>query len=332
MTIGHQAGALGVPMKVHTQRSIGKPVTGSMDEQIKLEIARKEAKARQREPISQQPTISTEDARELVAGLDLRIEQLAGCIDEGKATLESIKESLDPRIAKLTELIPTTKEGQSEITHITKGKYQKIWGKTPPANIVTKGGQVRWEYALDTIAQELHLEGKAQTEGKNPDEYLKGLIEEAKDTKELIRATDLEVRSDESTLKALEKLKGSIKGRVGKTTTETLLRSLAKPTLKGKPKPVRKAEKMLASVAQALIEKTQAKRTSMAIVIDNAKLAKRVVPMSKVELWAKQPNRYDILRVDTPRRHSPKIGIFTDRRGERLSRRYHRGWKRAKFM
>lgn len=321
ITTGEQTGMLGVPQKVHTQKSRGKPVTASMDAQAKLQQARAEAA----------PTLSREHIDEIVAGLGLRIDELDERIYRGQATLEGIKESLDPRIAKLTALIPATKEGRGEITHITKGQYRKAWGREPKQVILTADGKrVRWEYALDEIAQELRLEPIAQAQGRNPDEYLKGLIEDAQDTKELIRATESEISSDEATLKAIEKLKDDIKGRAGKTTTTTLLQSLAKPTLKGKPKPARKAEKMLAGVAQALIEKTQAKRTTTAIALDNALLAKRVVPMSKAGIWAKTPNRCDIRGVDTPRRQASKTGVFTDRKGERLSRRYHRGWKRVK--
>jgi hypothetical protein len=322
--VAHQAGALGVPMKVHTQKSIGKPVTASMDAYEKL----RQVKA---EGVSQLGTLSRGDADELMAGLDLRIDKLGERVDQGKATLEVMKETLDPRIAKLTELIPTTKEGGSEITHITKGQYRKVWGKEPPASIVTKG-KVRWEYALDTIAQELHLESKAQTEGKNPDEYLKELIEDAKSQKELIRATQIEVSSDERTLKAIEKLKGSIKARIGKTTSDTLLHKLAKPTVKGKTRPEHKAEKMLASEAQALIDRIQAKRPARAVAIDRGLLAVEVVPMSKADIWGRHPNRLDIRGIDTPRRGRVVAGVaYADRAQRRLSRQHHRGWKRVTY-
>lgn len=291
MTItGEQIGALGVPQKVHTQKSRGKPVTASMEDYGKLQKARAEY-----------GTVSREDANELIAGLDLRIDKLGEHIYQGDVTVETIKESLDPRIAKLTELIPTTKEGHSEITHITKGQYRKVWGKEPPDSIVSNG-KVRWEYALDTIAQELHLEPIAQAQNKAPDEYLKELIEDAQRTKELLRATQMEVASDELTLKAIEKLKGSIKARISTATTESLLQTLAKPELKGKPKPERKAIKMLATVAQALIRKTQAARSPQAIAMDNALLAKRIVTPSQASVWAKNPNRFDIRGVDTPQR------------------------------
>ena len=320
MIVGQQAGALGVSQKVHTQKSRGKAVTASMEAFNKLQKARAEY-----------GTLSHEDASEIIAGLDLRIDELDKRIDEGKATLEAIKENLDPKIAKLTELIPATKEGRSEVTHITKGQYRKVWGREPKASIVT-GGKVRWEYALDEIAQELHLEGKAQTEGKAPDEYLKALIEEAKDTKELIRATQSEVASDASTLQAIGKLKENVKARVGKTTSDGALERIAKPSLKGKPKPERKAEKMLASEAQALIAKTQSKRSSRAVAIDRSLLAVEVVPMSKAATWAKNPNRVDIRGVDTPGRGRITPGVaYSDRKGSRLSRTKHKGFKKIKY-
>lgn len=274
-------------------------------------------------------TLSREDATELIAGLDLRIEKLEGRVDEGRATLEAMKEGRDPRIDKLTELIPRTKEGGSEISHITKGKYKKIWGKSPPASIV-KGGKVRWEYALDTIAQELHLEPKAQTKGVAPDEYLKGLIEDAKRDKELLRVTQAEVAGDERTLKALEKLKGNIKAQVGKTTTVGTLERMTKPIVKGKSRPEHKAEKMLATEAQALIAKTQAKRSPRAVAIDRSLMAVVVVPLSKADVWARNPNRIDIRGVDTPGRIRPGVAYGT--KGlTKLSRTKRRGFKRIRL-
>jgi len=327
MQVGQQAAAMGVPMKVHTQKSTGTPVTASMESYAKLQKVKAEES-----PKEIFGTLSHEDAQELVAGLDLRIDALEGRIDEGKATLEGIKGSVNPRVAKLTALIPATKEDKGEITHITKGQYRKVWGREPKANILTKDGKsVRWEYALDEIAQELHLEPMAQAEGKAPDEYLKGLIEEAKDTKELIRATESEVRSDESTLKALGKLKDTIKARTGKVTDGKLLEKLArapKITITTKSKPAVRAKAMLAGIAQALIQKTQAKRPLRAIALDNALLAKTVVTVSKVEIWAKHPNRLDIRGIDTPSRSRRSKGVYADKGQSRMSRKPHRNWKR----
>ncbi len=78
--VAHQAGALGVPMKVHTQKGIGTPVTASMDAYEKLQQVKAEA-----------GTLSQEDADELIAGLDLRIDKLGERVDQGKATLEGMK-------------------------------------------------------------------------------------------------------------------------------------------------------------------------------------------------------------------------------------------------
>lgn len=322
----HQSGALGVPMKVHTQKSTGTPVTASMDAYEKLEELRAEAKHTRRP--ARQDTISHEDMQHLLAGLELRAEEIADRVDRGKAELESIKETLDPRIAKLTALIPHTKEGASEITHITKGQYRKVWGREPKANILTKDGKrVRWEYALDEIAQELHLEDKAQAEGVAPDEYVKELIEDARGTKAMMAATEAELASDERTLKALDRLKAGLKQREGDRTTGTMVRTVASAEPKGRTKPERKAKAMAKDVARALIEKTQRGRTDQAIAMDNALLAKRVVPISQAAKWAKRPNRFDIRGVDTPRK-----GIaYQDRKGKRLSRRPHRGWKRVKY-
>ena len=408
MIKGEQAGMLGVPQKVHTQKSTGTPVTANMDAYEKLQEIEAEAelnkqpatpaekrilaelgdkpvhvdeivhntklpitevnaalslleikgdikevgskhfirnkpetpakatpgtatpKARAKRTTSTLDLaggVSHEDAAELVKGLDLRRESLADLIDKGKATLDTIKESLDPKIAKLTELIPTNKEGKGELAYITKGKYEKVWGKEPPTSIVEKG-KVRWEYCLDTIAQELHLEPKAQAEGKAPDEYLKGLIEQAKDTKAMITATESEIAGDERTLEAIERLKGDIKTHTGKVTAGPYLHTLAKPTRPAATKPERKAQTILAGEAQALINKIQSKRTATAIAVDKGITAGRVLTLKQVNVWAKHPNRLDLRGIDTANRR-PRLGVFTDRGGTRLTRVHHRGFVRA---
>lgn len=282
-------------------------------------------------------TLSQEDATELVAGLDLRIDSLEGRIDQGQATLEAMKEGLNPEVAKLTELIPTTKEGKGEITHITVGQYKKVWGRPPKPVILTQDGKrVRWEYALDEIAQQLHLEQRAQALGKAPDEYLKELIEDAKDTKTSIKATADEIESDKRTVGALEKLKETIKARTAKETTGPLLQKIAHPRVQpsAKPKPITKAKTILASVAQELIQKTQAKRSPRAIVIDNNLLARQVVPLTRVEVWVNHPNRVDLQGIDTPgargTRVKPGVG-YRDKGKARLSRTHHKGFSRVKY-
>jgi hypothetical protein len=340
MIVAEQAGALGVPGKVHTQKSTGKPVTASMDAQVKLQAARAESQE-VKQVVKEMPallgTLSQEDATELVAGLDLRIDSLEGRIDQGQATLEAMKEGLNPEVAKLTELIPTTKEGKGEITHITVGQYKKVWGRPPKPVILTQDGKrVRWEYALDEIAQQLHLEQRAQALGKAPDEYLKELIEDAKDTKASIKATADEIESDKRTVGALEKLKETIKARTAKETTGPLLQKIAHPRVQpsAKPKPTTKAKTILASVAQELIQKTQAKRSPRAIVIDNNLLARQVVPLTRVEVWVNHPNRVDLQGIDTPgargTRVKPGVG-YRDKGKARLPRTHHKGFSRVKY-
>ena len=252
-------------------------------------------------------TIRREDADEIIAGLDLRIESLSNRIDEGSAYAETIMEARDPRIDSLTALIPRTKEGTSEITHITKGQYRKVWGREPKANTLTADGKaVRWEYALDEIAQELGLEGKARDTGLQADEYLKNLIEEARETKREVNAITHEVASDQRTLEALEKLKASVRASIGPETTFGLVESYAKPKVKPKTRPERKAQKMLADEAWKLIKKIQAGRSPHAIAMDSARKADRILPLSQAHIWAKNPNRYDIRGVDTPARKRPK--------------------------
>ena len=319
--IGTQTGALGVSPKVHTQLSTGKPVTASMEAYSKLTGLRREAAPRSEQVQSVLGTISQEDAAEIIAGLDLRTETLANRVDEGKAYLEGIKESQDPKIAKLTALIPAAKGAEGELSYITKGQYREVWGREPKQQILTADGKrVRWEYALDEIAQELHLEPIAQAAGKAPDEYLKELIEEARDTKREITAVEHEVASDERTLKALDKLKDTVKARIGATTNAELVESYAKPKVKPKTKPERVAQGMLAAEAQKLIDKVQKSRTPQAIAMDSSLRARRVLPMSKAQVWARQPNRYDIRGIDTPgRRSTKKKSRPTARRAKRTT-------------
>lgn len=309
--------------------------TASMDAFAKLE--RMKAEAKPKAATSAKPaggrTLSHEDATELLAGLELRAEAIADRIYRGSAELEAMKETLDPRLAKLTALIPVTKEGRSEITHITKGQYRKVWGREPKSNILTADGKrVRWEYALDEIAQELHLEDKARAEGVNADEYAKGLIEDARDAKQMIAATEHELKSDEATLKAIDRLRQDVRAREGTVTSKALVASLAA----GKPKPRTKAEAkakgMLADEVQKLIAKVQASRTPAAIAMDNAILANRVLPLSKANVWAKHPNRVDIRGVDTPVRGRIVAGVaYADKGKKRLSRKHHKGFRKIKL-
>ena len=107
--------------------------------------------------------------------------------DEMQAELEVTQEWLqgNKEIAALTELIPTAKQAEGELTYITKGQYQKHWGKEPGTSVLTEDGKrVRWEYALDTKAQELGLEEK---HGSKADEVLRDTITMAKEYKAKVK-------------------------------------------------------------------------------------------------------------------------------------------------
>jgi len=155
--------------------------------------------------------LSKEEAEITKAGLDLRYQEIAKRVDEGRATLEAMEAEIDPRIRELAEIIPKAKKAEGELAYITKGEYRKLWGRKPSPQILTADKKgVRWEYALDEKAQELGLEPVARAEGKNADEYLKNLIEQANKQKQSIKATRAEVEADESTLKAIDRMKADI--------------------------------------------------------------------------------------------------------------------------
>jgi hypothetical protein len=278
-------------------------------------------------------TISHEDMQILLAGMELKAEAIEERVYRGKAELEAIKEEQDPRLAKLTAIIPRTKERATELTHITKGQYRKVWGREPKPQILTKDGKsVRWEYALDEIAQELHLEDKAQREGVNPDEYVKRLIEGALDTKHMIAAMQSEIDSDERTLKAIDRLKAGMKTREAAVTRGPVTRTIAKVEPKARDKATRTAKQMAKDEALKLVEKIQSQRTPAALAMDNSILSQKVVPLHQAHVWAKAPNRYDIKGVDTPGRGRIVTGVgYADKGTKRMARKPRKGWKRVKF-
>jgi hypothetical protein len=284
-------------------------------------------------PPAPEGTISHEDMQILLAGMELKAEAIEERVYRGKAELEAIKEGQDPRLAKLTALIPRTKEGATELTHITKGQYRKVWGREPKPQILTKDGKsVRWEYALDEVAQELHLEDKARREGVNPDEYVKRLIEGALDTKHMIAAMQSEIDSDERTLKAIERLKTGMKTREATVTRGPVTRTIARVEPKARDKSMRVAKQMAKDEALKLVERIQSQRTPAALAMDNAILSQKVVPLEKAHVWAKAPNRYDIRGVDTPSRGRIVAGVgYADKGAKRIARKPRKGWKKVKF-
>lgn len=99
-----------------------------------------------------------------------------------------------------------------------------------------------------------------------------------------------------------------------------------------KAKKPTKEKLALQKTGMALIDKIQASRTPRAILIDNALLARQVVPIDSAQKWLKAPNRYDIQGVDTPSHGRIVAGVaYADKGKKRLSRKHHRGWKKIKF-
>ena len=196
---------------------------------------------------------------------------------EAQAELEVAKEWLasNKKIAKLTELIPQAKMAEGELAYITLGQYRKYWGREPKAVILAKGGKrVRWEYALDELAQELGLERQY---GSKADEALRDLIMLAKNYKdqeqELI--TSLNIADEE------------IKQAEGRLETVTV--HLGR---------------------RAQVKDVQEERSARAIAIDKSKQAMNVLLFPKVGKWLDKPGRFDIRGVDTlvkaPAKSPPK--------------------------
>lgn len=185
---------------------------------------------------------------------------------EAQAELEATKEWLrsNKRLAKLTELIPQAKAAEGELAYITIGQYRKYWGREPKAVILVKGKKrVRWEYALDELAQELGLERQY---GSKADEALRGLIMLAKNYKDQEKelVTSLAIADDE------------IKEAEGKLETVTV--HLGR---------------------REQVADVQEERSARAIAIDKSKQALNVLLFPKVGKWLDKPGRYDIRGVDT---------------------------------
>jgi len=92
------------------------------------------------------------------------------------------------------------------------------------------------------------------------------------------------------------------------------------------------ATKGRARVGIKSIDNTQAMRSSRALAIDNALLAKRVVTIDNADVWRKNPNRVDIRGIDTPGSGRIRAGVaYADKGQKRLARKHHKGWRKIKF-
>lgn len=199
---GEQRGMLGVSGKHVEQKRAFQYATEGMSDYLKYQEAMKAAGK------PQAICFPSEHTDVITLSLGCGADMLDRRIEQGKATIKSLEDELagDP-VAKLTELMPVAKKAEGELAYITLGEYRRHWGREPKPQILTPDRKgVRWEYALDELAQELGLEERARGTGKQPDDLLKELIEEAKDKKEVLRTTKEDVRVLENQLREVEDL------------------------------------------------------------------------------------------------------------------------------
>jgi len=193
--------------------------------------------------------------------------------ESARMELEGIDEwfKSNPRVVKLAAIIPKSKMAEGELAYITKANYRKIMGKEPLPVILTKDGKrVRWEYALDSIAQELRLE---EQYGFKADEALRDMIMMVPKMRE--RKRELRIRLEkmgEEVEDASEKLEAATEGV--SDSTEVL--------------------------------EVQAERSARSKAMDAARQAKNVLPFPKFKPWLKRPGRYDIEGIDTKRNGNRK--------------------------
>jgi hypothetical protein len=95
---------------------------------------------------------------------------------QAKALEESIKNN---NASKFTWLIPKKGKLAGELETITKAQYQRLVGKPPLKNILTKDGQhVKWEYALDDAGTEQGF--------KNDKDFYKAILKAQDDKRRLV--------------------------------------------------------------------------------------------------------------------------------------------------
>lgn len=143
-----------------------------------------------------------------------------------------------------------------------------------------------------------------------------------KESKALIDAIQSHIDSDEETLEAVGDVKKSVNERIGKSTDEGALESIANSKPEDAITPEHRAQAILAHAATLQIEKSQHPR---AVIVERSLKLGQLVPMEKGK------GRLDIQgRVALPERILPGIA-YTDKKGQRLSRTRRRNFKRIKL-
>jgi len=119
-----------------------------------------------------------EESYEKMGDLSTKWEDTIESIESARMELEGVEAWFNENqaITGYTDMIPRAKMAEGELAYITKRQYHRYMGKPPESSILTPDGKrVRWEYALDVIAQELGMEEQF---GVKADEHLRRMIME----------------------------------------------------------------------------------------------------------------------------------------------------------
>ena len=196
---GEQAGMLGVPGKVHTQKRGFTYATEDMGDWIKYQ------------KIMKKETPAFSKLEETWKDTGKQVKELEQSVYEKEATYQTMKETLhenpiSDKVTRLAEIIPKTKEGVGELSYITKFQYKKWTGKEPSKLLLTDDGQhVKWELALDELAQELGYEQKAIGTRLQPDDLLRQDIEKVVKEHKKIEDIRMQLKTDEVEIAAMRK-------------------------------------------------------------------------------------------------------------------------------
>ena len=99
--------------------------------------------------------------------------------------------SLKLRTVRLIDFVPRNGQSKGEIQHLTIAQYKAMTGHEPKACIV-KDGYVRWEYALDELAQELGYQNYDTQ--YQPDEMLRLDIERGYRDRMSLKAVESQIK------------------------------------------------------------------------------------------------------------------------------------------
>jgi len=245
--------------------------------------------------------ISWQDAALLDDALKLKSDELGRAVFEGRAALGAMEESwaVNP-LKRFLACVPKADKAGIEYLTVTQyriltgAKYvmqeMKIAGKTVkrrvliggkdpvPAIMMPDGKRVRWEYAFDTVAQELGYERGAANRMSRlmPDDHFKQDLEKAAGEAQLITQTRAALAADEAAMAHLTGLAKSIRARLeivapaGETSTLAafMRRAAAPERLSGSIEALAKLKKEVAAQLEALKPKMWQARYERKVAMD----------------------------------------------------------------